>query len=240
MTIEQFMVKDRECRGFVPEAYVNEPNKTAIYVLAGDDFPDQAPEIMQALSASTKPGALNPFLLISFAPIDWDRDYTPWPAPALSKKTEPFAGGAPALLAWLENDLRPAVCERFAVDPSADRHLLLGYSLGGLTALWAVYERSAFGGCASCSGSLWYDGFLAYALARKPREDARVYLSLGKSEEKARNPRMAAVGDATRAIAARLAADQRPGASELVWHEGGHFTQVPARMAAAIGWLMKK
>lgn len=231
--IERFTVDGKECRVYVPEAFAAAPDKVAVYVLAGDDFPEQIPDVVKSLRSG------RPYLLLSFSPVSWDHNYTPWPAPALNKKSEAFTGGGPDLLHWLAEKCRPEMCARYGIGAKAESHLLMGYSLGGLTALWAMYESERFGGCASCSGSLWYDGFLPYTLARQPKSDSRIYLSLGKSEEKARNPRMAAVGDATRAIAARLSEMEMVRETTLVWHEGGHFAFVPERMGTALQWLLK-
>ena len=71
------------------------------------------------------------------------------------------------------------------------------------------------------------------------RPGARVYLSLGRNEEKSRSPRLAAVGNATRAAHDLLSRDGTIAETTLVWHDGGHFSGVPDRMAAAMTWLVR-
>lgn len=197
-------------------------------VLAGEEFLEQLPDFLKAL-----PKDCPPFLLLSFGPNDWNRDYSPWPAPALSAKGEAFSGGGPQTLRFLTGSLLPYLWGKYAIS----ENLLLGYSLGGLMAFWALCESERFAGCASCSGSLWYDGWLGYLEGHLPRPGSRVYLSLGKTEEKARNSQMAQVGDATRQSAALL--EETPGVSTaLQWREGGHFYQIPQRLAAGAAWLL--
>ena len=111
-------------------------------------------------------------------------------------------------------------------------------SLGGLLAFWAVCSSGSFAGCASCSGSLWYDGWLDFLEEHPPSPWQRVYLSLGRTEEKARNPRMAQVGEATRRSFERLQRAEVP--SRLVWQDGGHFHQIPRRLAGALTSLLKE
>ena len=50
---------------------------------------------------------------------------------------------------------------------------------------------------------------------------------------------MAAVGDAVRAQAQRLAGCPMVKRSELVWHPGGHFAQNELRMAHGLAWLVR-
>ena len=106
-------------------------------------------------------GALSPNRLFVSPEADWEIDFTPWPAPTL-QGGRPFAdgsvlGGAPAFLHWVEGELLPVLGARFALDPA--QNSVLGYSLGGLFALWAVCRCSTFFQCACLSGSLWYPGW---------------------------------------------------------------------------------
>ena len=103
-------------------------------------------------------GALSPNRLFVSPEADWEIDFTPWPAPTL-QGGRPFAdgsvlGGAPAFLRWVEGELLPALAAQFALNPA--QNSILGYSLGGLFALWAVCRCSSFFQCAS-SATRWAD-----------------------------------------------------------------------------------
>ena len=152
-------------------------------------------------------GALSPNRLFVSPEADWEIDFTPWPAPTL-QGGRPFAdgsvlGGAPAFLHWVEGELLPVLGARFALDPA--QNSVLGYSLGGLFALWAVCRCSTFFQCACLSGSLWYPDWVDFLKEHTPKPPKRVYLSLGKKEEKSGPAVMRAVGDATRQSAGLLA-----------------------------------
>ena len=221
---EAFTLEQRECRLW----QIGEGSGPLPLVLAlcGEQLPEELPEILKALSGCP------PFLLCSFVPLDWNRDCTPWPAPSLFRGEQPFAGEGAATLGFLQ-ELNRVLRSREAVSET----LLLGYSLGGLLAFWAVCSSGSFAGCASCSGSLWYDGWLDFLEEHPPSPWQRVYLSLGRTEEKARNPRMAQVGEATRRSFERLQRAEVP--SRLVWQDGGHFHQIPRRLAGALTSLLK-
>jgi hypothetical protein len=50
---------------------------------------------------------------------------------------------------------------------------------------------------------------------------------------------MSAVGDATRLAHNVLQSDTNVSESTLVWHDGGHFTDIPGRLAQAMLWLLR-
>lgn len=65
-----------------------------------------------------------------------------------------------------------------------------------------------------------------------------MYFSLGQKEEKTRNRKMAAVGEMTRWQHEQVKDDGCVRYSELVWQNGGHFTDVEKRIAHGFAWLI--
>ena len=185
-----------------------------------------------------------PFSLVVVSGIDWNRDMTPWPAPAVFKG-EDYSGGADGYLEWMTGTLVPeaedAVEEMTGAGTS--ERMLAGYSLAGLFSLYAAYRTDAFDRFASCSGSLWYEGFVDFAestgfagrnaSAGGPRA---VYLSLGDKEKKARNRLMRTVEDCTR----RLYDDYVSLGIDCVFelNPGGHFKDPELRTAKGICWML--
>ncbi len=88
---------------------------------------------------------------------DWDRDLSPWPAPAAFKKGAPFAGEAPAFLPTV---LARAAEEEKRLSRPVGLRLIAGYSLAGLFALWALYLTPLLDGAACASSPLWYPDLL--------------------------------------------------------------------------------
>ena len=167
------------------------------------------------------------FRLAAFKVKDWNMDLSPWEAPPAFGK-EPFGGGAAETLAYVENELLPALTEDAPV-------ILGGYSLAGLFAMWAGTQTERFLGIAAASPSLWFPGWIEYA--EKATYPRRIYLSLGNKEEKTRNPVMARVGDCIRRQQEILTAAGIE--NTLVWEQGNHFREPDLRMARAFAWVLK-
>lgn len=164
---------------------------------------------------------------------DWNQDLSPWPAEKVFRGEQDFSGGAAAYWRRLLQAM-PAI-EQAAGHPVRRRYLA-GYSLAGLFALWAAMSGEApLDGVASMSGSVWYDGFTAWAMNQRCRAP-RVYLSLGDKEKNTRNPRMAQVERCTALMAEKL---QNDGAEvDFRLAPGGHFRDVPERIAMGLDWLL--
>lgn len=238
MQAQQMTLDGRTCWLWTP--YGAPSGTDVVYMVAEDDGAAQVEAILTALAPDLAAGTVAPFVLAAFASGDWNRDFSPWPAPALSGKEEPFSGGAQETLRWLTGTLMPYVEANAPAAKAPAARTLLGYSLGGLFALWACCESEAFLRCGSCSGSLWYDGFLPYIEEHSPPDGSRVYLSLGDKEGKARNLRMASVAQRTEETLALLTANPSVADCTLQWQPGGHFTGVNDRLADALRWLRQK
>ena len=150
---------------------------------------------------------------------------------------EAFSGGAQDTLKWLINRCIPYVEACLEVDCCT--RLIGGYSLAGLFSLYAFYESGAFSGAASCSGSLWYPGWTEYMQTRKAPQQSSIYLSLGRKEEKARNPLINTVGEKTRWQYEQILHDENVRTSAFVLNNGGHFTDVETRIAQGFAWLIE-
>ena len=167
--------------------------------------------------------------LVCIDGVDWDRDLSPWPAEKVFRGGADFSGGAEAFLQVLLQNILPAAEENL----SPAWRGIFGYSLAGLFSLWTMTKTDAFQRCASVSGSLWFDGFTDY-LSTHPLlgRPAKVYLSLGDREDKAKNPRMQRVRTATEAAKQIIAARGIPCAFEL--NPGGHFQDPAERQKKAV------
>ena len=166
------------------------------------------------------------FRLLAFRVKSWNRDLSPWQAPAVWGE-ESFGDGAADTL----REILKACTDR------TKTYYIGGYSLAGLFALWAVYQTDVFSGAAAASPSMWFPGFTDWMKERRPQCGA-VYLSLGDREERTRNPIMAAVGDRIRAAHALL---QEQGVDcTLEWNRGNHFQNNDIRTAKAFAWQLRR
>lgn len=170
-------------------------------------------------------------LILAVPPCgDWNRDLTPWPARGVHRNGGEFTGGADGYLETLLSGVLPETERQLRLlGYEAAQSGIAGYSLGGMFALYALTRTDRFQLAASVSGSLWYDGFRAYLQTNPLRSPARCALSLGRGETHARNHRMKSVAEDTAAIVEALRPQCK--AVSFQWTEGGHFTDVPKRMA---------
>ena len=163
----------------------------------------------------------------------WNKDLSPWPAPAVFGK-EDFGDGAGQTLEFLLTEVMTGPDSEHSEN---EKVFLGGYSLAGLFALWAGYQTDRFSGIAAASPSIWFPQFTGYMRENRIRAEA-VYLSLGDREERTRNPVMAGVGTAIKegySILTEAGTD-----CVLEWNKGNHFKEPDLRTAKAFAWLMNR
>ena len=166
------------------------------------------------------------FCLTAVKVNDWNKDLSPWEAPAVFG-IENFGSGASDTLK-----------EILSLCTDKDKKYYIGgYSLAGLFSLWASVQTDRFEGVAAASPSVWFPDFLEYIRERKPL-CKKIYLSLGDKEEKTRNPVMATVGDKIRELDSFLV--QEDFDCVLEWNEGNHFKDFDIRTAKAFASVMNR
>ena len=181
----------------------------------------------------------HPFTLAAFMVKDWNRELSPWQAPAVFG-TEDFGEGAEETLSFVTEELIPRLEEilQGKKREEAFRWYLGGYSLAGFFSLWAAYRTDRFAGIAAVSPSVWFPGWDEYAQAHADDlRTGKVYLSLGIKEEKTRNRIMARVGDGIR-LQHSLLSENPCCETVLEWNPGNHFADSGLRTARGFAWLL--
>lgn len=236
-TIKNLSILGRNCDLYLPNEYEKSDKRYPVVYVNGYDIEQELMEDIEPYFGVE----CNEFILLSVKSEDWNKEFSPWPAQALTKKSEPFVGGAEEYLNFLKNNIKPYIDNNYKTKPEPSNTTLMGYSLGGLAALYALYTIESFGKIGSLSGSLWYDGWIEFIKSHTSvNPQAKVYLSLGRGEERSRNQRMAKVGNYTRETASIL--EKQLIAKEniiLEWNDGGHFTETQERFKKALLWLMR-
>lgn len=175
------------------------------------------------------------FSLVCVTVRDWNADLSPWPAPPLSPKDVPFAGGADAFLRCLTEEIVPRAEALLPAAPSI--RCIAGYSMAGLFALYALYRTDRFSRVAAASASLWYPQFLPFAKTQpfcSPPQ--RIALSLGDREGQTRHPVLRTVEENTTALFSHYQSAGLP--VTFTWNKGTHFTDPQGRMARAIAAIL--
>ena len=165
------------------------------------------------------------FQLIALKVEDWNRDLSPWKAPAVFGNAD-FGDGA-------MNTLREVLQQCHDQDRT---YYIGGYSLSGLFALWAAYQTDIFKGVAAASPSIWFPGFTEYMRDHFILSE-KVYLSLGDKEPRTRNPVMSLVGEKIEEACGILKARGIPCFFE--WNRGNHFADADVRTAKAFTWVLR-
>ncbi len=187
-----------------------------LILLSGGGIPS---DFIEKYNASGAP----PVTVAAPLDVDWDRDYSPWAAECIGRS---FGGGADAL------GESAAILRGEAVQNGVSKSYIIGYSLGGLAALY-LHTKLGFDGCGSCSGSLWFPRWREYIDAADVR--GRVYLSLGGKEKNSPDALMATVADATEFT--RRACESKADRVCFRCEPGGHFRDPDGRLARAAAWL---
>ncbi len=192
-------------------------------------FPEEGEEVHRLLRERTQAD----FTFVLCTVPDWNRDLSPWPAPALGKG-EAFAGGAAAYLRWLLEE----VCPEAERDRTPAWRGIAGYSLAGLFSLWTLFQTDHFQRAATVSGSLWYPGLLDYVQNTAcPGVPQRVYFSLGDKEDRTRHPLFSHNGTNTAAIQQFF--QERGTETVYLRNPGNHFTDPAGRTVNGLLWLLE-
>ncbi len=161
----------------------------------------------------------------------WGARLTPWPAPALYRGEEDYAGQAAQTLEWLVAEALPAAEAKAGLSPRA--RAIAGYSLAGLFSLYAFVHDSRFAAVGCLSGSLWYDGWtehlegLAFPVAGR-----YAFFSLGTKERRGPQPRLKQVQVRTETCVRLLR--QRGVRVDLTMNPGGHLSHIDERIRAGL------
>lgn len=191
----------------------------------------------EAVYQAARDKTVEDFALAAIGDLNWDDDMSPWPIPSLFKGDTPCTGGADKYLAKLTGEILPALRRSFSVEP---RYLaLVGYSLAGLFAVYAMYHITVFSRIASVSGSFWYPGFLDYVRQNKmTRAPERLYFSLGDKEARSKNKILQSVEENTRWLQKWYEDNGIAAIFEL--NPGNHFQGAVERVGGGICRILRE
>ena len=84
---------------------------------------------------------------------DWNKELSPWEAPAVFGD-QSFGSGAEDTLSLMISELIPGIRKRY--ETGNIPVILGGYSLAGLFSLWSSYQTDSFSAIAAVSPSVWF------------------------------------------------------------------------------------
>ena len=182
-----------------------------------------------------------PAAIVTVQPSDWFEEFSPWPAPALFAGQAPFGGMGDRYLDDVLCHILPHICQQYNLQLPVCRRGVIGYSRGGLMAVYTWLGRGGFGGFASCSGSMWYPNFLSWMQGKAPAvKNGFGYLSLGDREQIKKIPAFANVNDCAAAATQYLQQCCPTGQVVFAWNPGDHGDQVIQRLGKGAVYLVQK
>ena len=204
----------------ISDYYIYGDGERICYVIAGE----KATEELSLHFPDTT------FVLLEIS--DWDRFLSPWKMENPFQRREAFRG---------EGDV--TLSELLSLIPEVEKNRkyrsrsLIGYSMGGLFAIWASTRTDLFDSVSSVSGSLWFEGLKDY-LSQNRASAERIYLTLGKKEKKSSSPVISTVEEKTKEIFSLLSSQSY--FVEYKEEEGGHFDNEGQRLINAVSFLEGK
>ena len=238
-----------DCSLYLPPAYKeSKQSYPVIYLLGGKDLSHIMTILEKTMAAEPKPGQCKEAIIVGIENQVPERDYTPWEAEALSSKSRPFTGKADHFLYILETQIKTFIDKNYRTMRDIEYTSIAGYSLAGLTALYALYTTDFALTYASVSGSLWFPkwgDFIKKHKLRQMSEDGviKVYISLGERETNASDKLKSKVAERTQETVkvlkeqvASLGQDESDVFFE--YNKGGHWEDIPERTAKALAHLL--
>ena len=207
-----------------------EVNAPIIYL---NTFSNKGQKVFKAAQAAGCPS----FTLVTISDLDWNHDMVPWDSPPAFKNAGPCTGGADDYLRLLTEAIIPTAEKGINGVPSWRG--IVGYSLAGLFALYAIHQTDLFSCVGSMSGSLWFPGIKEYIFSHEPkRRPDCIYFSLGDKECKTQNPVLRNVRQNTEEIQAFYQAKGIDTVFQL--NPGNHYNHTVERTAAGLCWLLSR
>lgn len=207
-----------------------EANAPIIYL---NTFSNEGQKVYEATQAANCP----PFTLVAISDLDWNHDMVPWDSPPAFKGAEPCTGGADDYLRLLIDEIIPTAEKKITGVPFWRG--IVGYSLAGLFALYAIHKTDLFPRVGSMSGSLWFPGIKEYIFSHEPKRlPDYMYFSLGDKENKTRNPLLRNVRQNTEEIHAFYQSKGIDTVFQL--NLGNHYNRATERTATGLCWLLSR
>ncbi len=238
-----------DCSLYLPPDYKeSKQSYPVIYLLGGKDLSHIMTILEKSMAAEPKKGQCKEAIIVGIDTQNPERDYTPWEAEALSSKSRPFTGKADHFLYILETQIKTFIDKNYRTKRDIEDTSIAGYSLAGLTAIYALYTTGFALTYASISGSLWFpkwDDFIKKHHLRQMSEDGviRVYVSLGKTETNASDKLKSKV-DARTQETVKILKEQVASLGQdesdifFEYNEGGHWADIPERTAKGLAHLL--
>lgn len=222
---------------FIYETSHHEEPLSTIYILDGLEVEKMWERIIQPLEEKLLKGEMKPFRAIGIYAKERQNEYTPWPVEGIAPRFVDFGGEAKDYLAFLKQQLMPYIEGKYNVDK--ENIGLMGYSLGGLFAIYVAFNETKFTKIASISGSSWYPNLVEYVeKGVLANSDLSLYMSSGENEGKGKTNILKNASICTREIMKSFEKKVKmPEHFTTYFDQGGHHHYLVERYQRALEWF---
>lgn len=194
-------------------------------------FEDNSSQIIENVKLLTE----KDFSLLIIYDFDWNNNLSPYKATSIFKGASDFKGEAKDFLDSVILKLISEVTTKENIRPIYNA--LVGYSMAGLFAVYALFKTDAFLKAGSVSGSLWYPNFIDFIKNSEVLHSiSTFYMSLGDKEKKTKNQMMSQVETNSLIIFDRISSKILH--SKFEFNKGNHFQDETFRVARCIVYLL--
>lgn len=179
------LAEDFKIFTFLPSGYLEQNSYPVIFLMDAEWYFEKMARELEVMMES---GQLPDCILVGIGYQDFDeskrfRDYT-FPA---DSEYDIITGEANQYHDFLEKDLIPYLEAKYSID--ANQRILMGHSLGGLNAVYALLRQAVpvFTGIVAISPSLWWSDQRTFGLEKDFWQSgndlsAKVYIAVGTDE----------------------------------------------------------
>lgn len=237
MKIIKETVKAHEVFIYVAPHHERDVALPILYMLDGLEVEKIWDKIIEPLEEKVLKGEMKPFIAVGIYAKERQNEYTPWKQEGIAPRFVAFGGNAKEYLAFLTEELMPYIEENYRVDK--ENIGLMGYSLGGLFAIYTAFTEATFTKIASVSGSSWYPNLTQFVqTSQLANKEVKLYMSSGENEGAGKTNILKDAALCTHAIMKSLEEKVKsPEHFTTYFDQGGHHNYLVERYQRAIQWF---
>jgi predicted alpha/beta superfamily hydrolase len=171
---------------YVPPGYATSNERYPVLYMPDGGMREDFPHVVGAVDVSIKNSVIRPVIVVGIENTDRRRDLLAATNVAEEKEIAPHAGGSDRFRAFLRDELRPAIAERYRATAET---AIIGESFAGLFVLETfVVEPSLFDAYIAADPSLWWNeqDLVRNAVAQiaaTPAHGVQIYIATADDRE---------------------------------------------------------
>lgn len=182
--IRKRTILNREVFVYLPNTYHGlDKTYPVIHMQDGDMFESLFCEIIPEIENEVQNKLLEEHIVVGMKSFNRLDEYTPWCAKANDKRFPDFGGKGKEYLEFLTNDFSLALEKEFRISNQKKDHKIMGHSLGGLIALYSIFQSDYYGKIAGICSSQWYQDWISFLEKQEIKnKNVQLILLAGKKE----------------------------------------------------------